>query len=283
MRPNRTVLLVLALALAPALRAQAPAFEVTSVRPTVSGGESEIRPMPNGRFTATNATLRALVLRAYALHDSQLIAGPGWIATERFDIDARAAAPPADGPEALLPMVRTLLADRFSLRTRTETRTLPAYVLTWARRDRRLGPQIRPTQADCSGSTSPTEDQIRANALGGWPPCGMVYVVSYTMGGPEGVVKVRFRRSAVTIADFARTLVAAVDRPVVDRTGLDGRFDVEYSYSPRPGAGPAVDAVENVPPSLAAALDEQLGLKLESERTEVPMLVVESVERPRPN
>ena len=84
------------------------------------------------------------------------------------------------------------------------------------------------------------------------------------------------------MADFARTLVTAVDRPVVDRTGLDGRFDVEYSYAPRPVTGPAVDAVDNLP-LLGAALEEQLGLKLESERTDVPVLVVESIERASPN
>jgi uncharacterized protein (TIGR03435 family) len=282
MRPERTLFLFLVLAVGLALHAQAPAFEVASVRPNASDGTSEIRSMPNGRFTATNASLRALVLRAYGLHESQLVAAPGWITTERYDIDARAAAPPADGPEALLPMLRTLLADRFALRARTETRELPAYVLTLAKRDRRLGPQIRPTEADCTGAATPTQDQIRAAARDGWPPCGLVYIVSFTTGGPDGVVKIRVRRSATTIADFARTLVTAVDRPVVDRTGLDGRFDVEYSYAPRPVTGPAVDAVENLP-LLGAALEEQLGLKLESERTDVPVLVVESIERASPN
>jgi uncharacterized protein (TIGR03435 family) len=238
--------------------------------------------MGNGRFTATNASLRALVLRAYGLHESQLVAAPGWITTERYDIDARVAAPPADGPEALLPMLRTLLADRFALRAHTETRVLPAYVLTFARRDRRLGPQIRPTEADCTGAATPTQDQIRAAARDGWPPCGLVYIVSFTTGGPDGVVKIRIRRSATTMADFARTLVADMDRPVVDRTGLDGRYDVEYSYAPRPVTGPALEAVDNLP-LLGAALEEQLGLKLESERTDVPVLVVESIERASPN
>jgi uncharacterized protein (TIGR03435 family) len=270
------------LALGPALGAQAPAFEVASVRPSASDGTSEIRPMPNGRLTATNASLRALVLRAYALHESQLVAAPGWIATERYDIDARAAAPPTDGPEALLPMLRTLLAERFALRAHTGTRELPAFVLTLVRRNRRLGPQIRPTEADCTGAAPLTQDQVRAAARDGWPPCGMVYVVSFTTGGPDDVVKIRVRRSATTMADFARTLVAAVDRPVVDRTGLDGRYDVEYSYAPRPVTGSAVDAVDNLP-LLGAALEEQLGLTLESKRTDVPVLVVESIERPSPN
>jgi uncharacterized protein (TIGR03435 family) len=108
-----------------------------------------------------------------------------------------------------------------------------------------------------------------------------VYVVSFTTGGADGVVRMRVRRSAVAMADFARSLQSAVERPVIDRTGLDGRFDVEYSYTPRPN-DQSVAAGQNVP-FLGAALEEQLGLKLESERTEVPVLVIESVERPSEN
>jgi uncharacterized protein (TIGR03435 family) len=261
---------------------QEPAFDVASVRPNETGGTTEIRQTPNGRFTATNASLRELILRAYALHRSQIAGLPDWAATERYDIEARTSSPPADGPEALLPMLRTLLVERFRLRGRTEMRELPAYVVVLSQRDKQLGPQIRPTQANCTGGRVFTEAEIRAAAMDGWPPCGMVFVVSFTTGGPDGVVKTRFRRSAVAMPDFARSLVNAVDRPVVDGTGLTGRFDVEYSYAPRPNADSTIAIAQNVP-SLGAALEEQLGLKLESGRAEVPVLVIESVERPTEN
>ena len=266
-----------------ALAARQPAFEVASIKPNPDAtGAGEINPRPNGRFTATGATLRALVLRAYSLHESQLIGGPGWIGVERFDIDARAGTPPVDGPDGLLPMVRTLLAERFRLRVHDETRELPAFLLTHARRDQGLGPQIRPTQADCSTNRAvPTEAQIRAAARDGWPPCGLVFVVSFTTGGADGVVKIRVRRSAVAMKDFAQSLQSPVGRPVVDRTGLEGRWDIEYSYTPRP-TGDVPGFAENVP-SLGAALEEQLGLKLDSERTQVPVLVIDSVERPSDN
>ena len=117
------------------LSAQEPAFEVASIRPTVSGGLSGIRPMPNGRLTATNASVRSLILRAHGLHDSQLIGAPDWIELERFDIDARVESAPLGGPEALMAMLRTLLAERFQLRAHTETRELPAYALVLARKD----------------------------------------------------------------------------------------------------------------------------------------------------
>jgi uncharacterized protein (TIGR03435 family) len=284
MRSNRLLTLTAALAMCAALRSQAPSFDVASIRPSpATAGNSEIRPQPNGRFTATNATLRSLILRAYALHESQLIGAPDWTGVERFDIESRAAVPPVEGPEGLLPMLRTLLADRFRLRVHTEMRELPAFVLTHARRDRSLGPLIRPTEADCSGKArGPTETEIRSAARDGWPPCGMAFVVSFTTGGPDGVVKIRFRRSATTMKDFAPTLQSAVDRPVLDRTALEGRFDLEYSYAPRPNTDSTLGVAQNVP-FLGAALEEQLGLKLEAERTEVPVLVIDSVERPSEN
>lgn len=279
--PSKSFLILVIAAAAVVPRAQAPSFDVASVRPSRETVGGEIRAQPNGRLSATGVTVRAAILRAYTLHESQLIDAPDWIGTERFDIDARVASPPPGGPDALMPMLRTLLAERFGLRTREETRELPAYLLVHARQDRRLGPQITPTKADCSVANAITENQVRAAALNGWPPCGMVYVVSFTTGGPDGVVKMRLRRSGTTMKDFAPTLQGALGRPVLDRTGLEGRFDVEYAYTPRPN-NPAVPVGENVP-FLGAALEEQLGLKVQSARAPVPVLVVERVERPTEN
>src|SRR5262245_1826948 len=115
MRPHllRVVCVVLGTAF---LSAQDPAFEVASIRPTTQSTQTaEIRPTPWGRFTTTNATAKSLVLRAYGLVDSQLIGAPDWLNTDRYDIDARTAAPP-DGPEGLMPMVRRLLVERFNLK-----------------------------------------------------------------------------------------------------------------------------------------------------------------------
>src|SRR6185503_16212251 len=212
MRPP--LLLVVCLFLAAAvLAAQEPAFDVASIRPNQNTGPSEIRPTPWGRFTATNATARSLVLRAYGLLDAQVIGAPSWLNAERYDIDARAAAPP-DGPEALMPHVRALLVDRFKLRAHAETRELPAYVLTFARRDRQLGAQIRPSQADCTRATTLTPDEVRAGARDGWPPCGMAYFVNFTTTTAAGNnVKMRVRRSGTTIPALATALQQALDRP----------------------------------------------------------------------
>jgi uncharacterized protein (TIGR03435 family) len=103
---GRALVPLLATALALTGLAQEPAFEVVSIRPSASEGATDIRPTANGRLTTSRATVRSLVLRAYGLHSSQLIGGPAWLDLDRFDIDARAAAP-VGGPEALMPMLRT--------------------------------------------------------------------------------------------------------------------------------------------------------------------------------
>lgn len=102
--------------------------------------------MPSGRFRATNATDKGIILEAFELVEGQLIGAPGWLSADRFDIAARTASPP-EGPRALLPLVRALLVERFALRAHTDTRELPAYALTLARRDQRAGMQMRPSQA----------------------------------------------------------------------------------------------------------------------------------------
>jgi uncharacterized protein (TIGR03435 family) len=279
------VIVTLTLALAAGAFGQESAFGVASVRPNVDGGSASFSPRANGQLIATNTPLRTLILRAYGLHDSQLIDAPDWTAVERFDIDARAEpAPPS--PDALMPMLRTLLAQRFQLKVRAETRQLAAYVLKHARGDRRLGPQIRPTQTDCSGGARVmTREELMAVAKEGWPPCGQVVAISFLTTSSDGTrgSRIRVRRSGVTMPDFATFLQGQVGRPVVDQTGVEGLFDLEYTFAPQaPSPSTELAAGENVPPILVA-IEEQLGLKLESERAQVPVLVVESVERPTQN
>jgi uncharacterized protein (TIGR03435 family) len=267
------------------LAAQEPSFDVVSIRPSPSESTEaeDIRPTPFGRLTATNATGRSLILRAYGLVDVQLIGAPAWLNRERYDIDARVAAPPG-GSDALLPLLRSLIVERFKLSARQETRELPAYALTFARRDRQLGSLIRTTQADCTKPTTMTQDEVRASVRDGWPPCGMQYVVGFLTTGPNGNNrKMRVRRSGIPMAALASGLQPIVDRPVIDQTGLEGRFDVEYSYSPQPPT-PGVESVFGPDaPAISVALEEQLGLKLESRRMGVPVLVIDSIDRPSAN
>ena len=267
------------------LTAQDPSFEVASIRPTNNSAQAEdIRPTPFGRLTARNTTTRALILRAYGVVDSQLIGAPAWLNTEHYDIDARVATPPAGGAEALVAHLRTLLVERWKLRAHPEMRELPAYALTFARRDRQLGEQIRTTQVDCSKPTTLTPDELRATVRDGWPPCGMAYFVNFVTTTAAGNnVKMRVRRSGITMPALAIALQPLVERPVIDQTALSGLFDVEYSYAPQPPTPGVESAFGPDAPALSVALEEQLGLKLESRRLTVPVLVIDSIERPSEN
>jgi uncharacterized protein (TIGR03435 family) len=135
-----------------------PAFEVASIKPNVSGDvRVSIQSLPGGRFTAINAPLRALIRHAYQLQDFELSGGPKWIDAERVDIVARAEGDPA--PAQMRLMLRNLLADHFKLKLHTETRDLPLYALVLAKREGRIGPNLRRSESDCSQS-APLQDTL---------------------------------------------------------------------------------------------------------------------------
>jgi uncharacterized protein (TIGR03435 family) len=250
--------------------AQEARFEQATVQRSTGNGDAVADPLADGRFVARNATLRYLLARAYGLHDSQLLNTPDWAAIDRFDIAARGTTLPPEGPEALLPAVRDLLSQQFKIRAHVESRALAAYVLTVKQRGR-LGSFMRPTQADCSAGRAPlTSKEVRALAIeGGWPPCGLVFVnLDSDPGDP--VKTRRVRRSAITTKDLAIRFQDTLEAPVIDRTELAGRFDVEYTFA---------DVAGDTAP-FVVAIDEQLGLTLERQRIEVPVLVVDAVERP---
>ena len=251
-----------------------PEFEVASIKPNKTGGSSGglSRP-PGGLFSATNTTLSRLIAFAYQVEDFQMDGGPGWIRSDRFDIIAKAerdspVGPIFGPPDQRTLMVRALLADRFKLVVRTETREMPIYALVLARSDGRLGPQFRPTQC---GDAPPT-----APAAGARPPC-------LNRGSQGSFVWHKFPMSQLTVF-----LTRQVQRAVLDRTGLTGTFDVNLTWTPdqipqnvEALGVPPIDP--NNSPSIFTALQEQLGLKLESTRGPVEVLVIDSVERPTPD
>ncbi len=249
-----------------------PAFEVASVKPNRSDRlVIQIDRPVSDRFSATNVPLRELIRFAYDLQDTRLIGGPDWTRSERFDIVAKAEQPfpvwTATGPPMpLLLMLRTLLADRFDLVVHQETRDLPIYALVVAREDRKFGPEINPSKLDCEGGV---QEQAR---------CGMRI-------GPG-----QMAMSGTPMSQFANVLANFVGRPVLDRTQLAGAFDFRLSWTPDrvpqgpvPPGAPALPPIDPNGPSLFAALQEQLGLKLESTRAPLEVLVIDRVERPTPD
>ena len=231
----------------------APAFEAASIKPSPPSAETMtfIRQNTGGRFVADNITVHNLIQQAYGLFGFQIVDLPDWTKQERFSINAVA---PGTGFSQQGALLRKLLEDRFAFRARRETRDHDIYALVIARADGRLGPNLRPFTGDCKPPA-------------GASPCRM-------RNGPNFTDAVGF--SHRIIVDQA---TGNVQRIVVDKTGLTGLFDFNYTWINDPqSANAGDDAV-----SFMTALHEQLGLRLEPARGPVEFLVVERVERPTPN
>jgi bla regulator protein BlaR1 len=257
-------------------------FEAAAVKPNKSGERAaRIEEEPGGRYTAANASLRILILRAYQISENQLVGAPDWAQDERFDINAKLEREPPSVPrgqpgERLLAL-RSLLAERFKLLIHRETREFPMYALVMARADRKPGPLLKPSLIDCS----PEATQARMAAIQAGKP------VSGVCGRRVASGLIQF--GGLPLSEFAGALSNSPDigRSVVDRTGLTGNWDFELTYTPDrlpfrpPGQDPP--AFDPNGPSLSTAMQEQLGLKLESIRGPMEVLVIDSVERPSPN
>ena len=258
-------------AFAPVASAQTagPSFDVASVKPNKSGDRgSRLGMAPNGRLTVINVSLKQLITNAYNLRDFQVTGGPDWLDVDRFDIAATAGHPiqPSAGgaPQELFQMVRNLLADRFKLVAHTETKDAPIYQLVLARPGS-LGPKMHPAAVDCAalmGRGGPPP----AVAAGQMPPCGTRISDGHLSGRGGDMTQM-----ARTFASFP-----GVGRLVVDKTGLTGSFDIDLDWT----QDPSLDAAG---PSIFTALQEQLGLKLESTRGPVDVLVIDSASQPSPD
>lgn len=252
--------------------AQSFSFEAASVKPArpdnPQGFQGVSRP-PGGRFTAANAPLRFLIVYAYQLQAYQLIGVPEWIADERYDIVARMEGDPpsivTSGVDPIRLALRTMLADRFGLVAHRETRELDIYALTMARPGQ-PGRGLKASPEDCAVMAARAKTAPPAPDADGFPP--------FICGQSWGQGRIRFAGYPLSL--FANGLSQNVGRAVVDRTGLTGNWAFELTYAAEPG--PDSDA-----PSLFTALQEQLGLKLESTRGPVEVLVIDSVRRPTPD
>jgi uncharacterized protein (TIGR03435 family) len=250
-----------------------PAFEVASVKPQtramtaadlVTGAP---RVQPGGLFNPTHATVVSLIVFAYELKHWQIVDGPDWIQRDAFEINARAGG---DVPtEQIRLMVQSLLEDRFRLVTHTGQRDMEHLVLVPARADGRLGPYLQRV-GDCTRET-------RARAEEQMPPRAQTSTGGRTSGCGRLDV-------------FAQLISMQANMPVIDRTTLDGNWVYQMRHgSPLPGAmRPGMSAAPPGPPDpalppFAVALEEQLGLKLESARGPSDVLVIESLQQPTEN
>jgi uncharacterized protein (TIGR03435 family) len=296
---TRLVVILLLVALADsyaAVRAQAPpatapraAFEVATVRPNKSAEmRVTMRIIPGGAYEAFNVTLGSMIRMAYRLQDFQVIGAPAWVDQDRFDIVGK---PPEGVPLTVQPMMQSLLAERFNLKAHEETREFPIYALVVANPGR-LGSKLTPSKVDCAAAargrgTAPSPTPMPMSTQPGTrPECGMT-----TNGG-------RLMAGGFTMTQLANSLSQFAGRSVVDRTGLTGTYDLDLEFTPDPAlrgrgmggglppAPPAPGSERVVDPagvSIFTAVQEQLGLKLDSQRGPVPVLVIDSVTQPTEN
>ena len=268
-------------------------FEVASVKPNTSGSGSISIGGPNpNRFNATNAPVRMLLRTAFRVQDYQIIGGPSWITTDRFDIEAKADGlkpgdpcfGPACPPGPLQIMLQNLLADRFQLKTHHETREVPMYELTIIKSGFRLKDVPPPPRPEPGAPAPPPPPAPGAELPAARPG-------SILMGRGQ------LAAGAATVASLAAVLSQNLGRPVIDKTGITGFYDFTLTWTPGPaeGGGPPGPLGPGLPggpqplpvdpsgPSIFTAIQEQWGLKLDSTKGPVDVLVIDSVSKPSEN
>jgi uncharacterized protein (TIGR03435 family) len=261
-----------AILLSPAIGAQPvagrPEFEVASVKPAPPDRMGfGIKTLPGGGLQARNITLKRLIATAYSVTDYQIF-GETHLIESKYDVDARAGGP-ADLAQIRL-MVQSLLDERFKLKFHREAREQPIYTLVVVKPG--APGLIAKPDIDCSAAVTPQDAPPTKSSLPS-TPCGTVNLGLGRIFGQRG-----------RISQLADRLSTFLGRTVVDKTGLQGTFNIELQFTPDadmlPPGAPAPDPSG---PSLFTALQEQLGLKLQAGKGPVEVIVVDSAEKPAGN
>ncbi len=233
-----------------------PSFEVATIKPSKPDAQGKGFGGPPGRFLTRNTTMDDLIMYAYAVHTKQVLGGPDWLGTEKFDIEAKPDIPGAATDKQNRLMMRKLLAARFALKYHEEKRDLPAFVMTLGKN----GPKLEKSDDDPN------------------TPSTFVF---------HGLGDLLFRN--ITMPDFASWMQTVLDRPVVDHTGLGGRFQGVLKWNPDEtqfavfGPPPHPSTAADAPPDLYIAIQQQIGLRLEAAKTPVDVMVLDHIEKPSEN
>ena len=256
-------------------------FAVASVLPNKSGEmRVMMRVQPGGAWEATNVTLESMIRLAYRIQESQLVGGPAWIYSDRFDIVAKSSQGAAAAEFGL--RMQSLLAERFNLRLHSETRALPVYALIGSGSQ---GPRLTPSTVDCVAFARGRNGQpVPPSPPGERPTCGITASPGRLTGG------------GITMLQLAQTLARYTGQMVIDETRLAGSFDFDLEFTANPaflGRGPGGGLPPGPPApgatpssagnSIFTAVQEQLGLRLDSRRAPVDVLVVDSAAQPTVN
>jgi uncharacterized protein (TIGR03435 family) len=236
-----------------------PSFEVATIKPTKPDEQGTFITVRGTELVVVNFSLNDLIKFAYSVQDKQIVGGPDWMGTDKWDINAKPDTPGMPSDVQMKSMVKKMLADRFALKFHNDQREMGAYVLTVGKD----GPKMK-------------QNTDNPNGLPGlfFGPIGTLHVMNATM------------------PDFTGLMQSVVlDRPVLDKTGLQGRWNFTLKWTPDESQFAAVgwkapppsadDA--SAPPPLFTAIQEQLDMKLEAQKTQVPVMAIDHVDHPSPN
>jgi uncharacterized protein (TIGR03435 family) len=263
-------------------------FEVVSIKRFDTSGGTEPRiSMTPGRYDVAGVPLSLIVGQALGSPIDRIFGLPDWVNTELYAITAKAPDAPPPAAIAMNVMLANLLKDRFRLATHRETRQLPVYDLVFARTDKRLGPGLKPASPQCQAALTARLEAVQRGGPVPPPLAGTNDACNSARINP-GIVGF----NGVPMAMIAQVLTQSVGRPVIEKTGLTGYYDFTLQWTPQPGSGmpfqpaggpPAAPAPAADPdgPNLFTAVQEQLGLKLESARGPVEVIVIDRLDRPR--
>jgi len=260
------LLAVAATAITPLAHTQDPPkqFEVASIKPADPNGRGmRVQMAPGGRLNANGVTVKFLIQQAYNVKDFQITGGPNWIGSERYDISTKAEGEGQITHEQLRTMMQGLLADRFQLAFHRETKEMPIYALVVGKN----GPKMHATERAPDGDRE-----------------------------GRGGAQIRTSRGQITAQGMSMTMLSnqlsnRLGRNVLDKTGLTGNYDFTLEFTPegmqgmgpREGGADAPPPVDSPGPSIFTAVQEQLGLKLESQKGPVEILILDRIEKPSEN
>jgi uncharacterized protein (TIGR03435 family) len=236
-----------------------PAFEVATIKPSDPNRPGKLLTVRGQEVITINTTISDLLSMAYDLHPKQIVGGPSWLESDKYDLTGKPDVPGQPNVAQVKIMIQKLLADRLQLKFHREKRDLNVYVLTVGK----TGKKFSKSESD-------------PNSLPGLffsPPPMTLNVTNATMGEVASVLQIN-----------------VLDKPVVDQTGLTEKYDFSLRFTPQPGqmqglggAPPRQTDDPDAPPDLFTAIQQQLGLKLESTKAPADVVVIDHIERPSEN
>ena len=238
---------------APMAKDADPDWDVVSVkaRDPNDTSNSQSTGMKGRQFTMVNRTVEGMLLFAYGMHKKQIVGGPSWMATERWDVQGVPDVPGHPSLKQAQSLTRKLLEERFGLKVHRETKELSVYAITVAKGGEKM--------ARSAGDPNGTPDENESSNGGG---------------------QITMRMTNMSMGEFAPDLGYFLDRPAVDQTGLTGRYDFQLKWTADESRAPTDGTA---PPGLFTAIQQQIGLKLEPAKAPVDLLIIDAVERPSAN